>query len=271
MTQVNSLGTRMKRYEFVPRYHLTRRNPVIIRVDGKAFHTFTKGLKKPFDGVLLATMQETAKALCEKIQGCKLAYVQSDEISLLLIDYENIDTCAWFDYNIQKMASISASIATLAFNKAFREQVHIIGHVTKDINYFETLESKVDSAMFDSRVFSLPKEEVNNYFLWRQQDATRNSIQMVGQANFSHKELQNKNCNMIQEMLFVEKGINWNNLPTYEKRGACVIKKQVQVGESIRNKWVIDKNIPVFSSDRQYIEQYVYPIHVIRRSENVEL
>ena len=117
----DSLGNRMKGYENISRSYLIRRIPVIIRLDGKAFHTFTRGLKKPFDEILMNTMWETAKYLCENIQGCKIAYTQSDEISLLLTDYENIDTSAWFDNNVQKMVSISASMATLAFNKCFEE------------------------------------------------------------------------------------------------------------------------------------------------------
>ena len=140
-------------------------------------------------------MWETAKYLCKSIQGCKIAYVQSDEISLLLTDYDTIESCAWFDNNIQKMVSISASMATLAFNRAFRDSVHILGHAanTEDARkYFDILEQKIDKAMFDSRVFTLPKEEVNNYFIWRQNDASRNSVQMVGRTYFSHKQLNNK-------------------------------------------------------------------------------
>ena len=117
----DSLGDRMKEYEYVSRTHLPRRIPVIIRLDGKAFHTFTRGLEKPFDHVMVETMQKTMKYLCENIQGCVLGYTQSDEITLVLTDYENIKTDAWFTYNIQKMASISASMATLAFNRFFDE------------------------------------------------------------------------------------------------------------------------------------------------------
>ena len=115
----DSLGDRMKKYEGVPKTALMRRNPVIIRIDGKAFHTFTRGFRRPFDNVLIESMQKTMKYLCEDIQGCKLGYYQSDEISLLLTDYENINTAAWFDYEVQKMCSIAASMATLAFNRYF--------------------------------------------------------------------------------------------------------------------------------------------------------
>jgi tRNA(His) 5'-end guanylyltransferase len=226
----------MKRYEVNSKNLLTRFIPVIIRIDGKAFHTFTKGLVKPFDQGLIEAMWETAIFLCEQIQGCKVAYIQSDEISLLLTDYETIKTEAWFDYNVQKMTSVAASIATVGFNKVW------------DYNEW---------AMFDARVFSLPKEEVCNYFIWRQQDATRNSIQGLGQANFSHKQLQSKNCDQIQEMLFQEKEINWNDCLTYQKRGACTWKENYTKNEALRTRWIIDNNIPVFTQDRNYIEQYL--------------
>ena len=119
---------------------------------------------------------------------------------------------------------------------------------------------KYNSAMFDSRVFNIPKEEVCNYFVWRQQDATRNSIEAVGQANFSHKELNCKSCDKIQDMLFTEKNINWNDFPAYQKRGACINKETYELDNdthAIRSRWVVDKNIPVFTQDREYIEKFV--------------
>lgn len=199
-----TLGDRMKNnYENITRYYLTRRMPVIIRVDGRSFHTFTKGFKKPFDDVLVKTMQDTMKYLCENIQGCVLGYTQSDEISLILTDYAEFTTDAWFGNNLQKMCSVSASMATLAFNKFFSEQVQDFMYACCDDfgddvlpekqNDYELAHNvyfnKLYTAMFDSRVFTIPKEEVCNYFIWRQQDSTRNSIQSVGQANFSQKEL----------------------------------------------------------------------------------
>ena len=268
----DELGTRMKEfYEGVPKTRLVRRMPVAIRIDGKAFHTFTRGFQKPFDEVLGKSMRETMKYLCENIQGCVLGYTQSDEITLILVDYQNLNSCAWFDYEVQKMCSIAASMATMAFNKFF----------TKNVNYFEITHEHDDTineycttlvnaaekgAMFDARVFNIPKEEVCNLIYWRQLDATRNSIQMVGQANFSHKELQNKSCNMIQEMLFAEKGINWNDYPTYLKRGSCCIKTTIQnpnvdIKDGVYPKsiWMIDLDIPIFKGDgRQYIDKLIY-------------
>ncbi|MFC0903913.1 tRNA(His) guanylyltransferase Thg1 family protein [Clostridium sp. MT-14] len=261
----DSLGDRMKTYEGVTRHYLTRRMPTIIRIDGKAFHSFTKGLKKPFDNILINSMQETAKYLCENIQGCKIAYTQSDEISLLLTDYDDINTSAWFDNNISKVISISASMATLVFNKNFKENTNSLN----DKN-FKTLEEylitkkiyekKFDKALFDSRVFNIPKEDICNYFIWRQQDCIRNSIEMVGRTNFSYKQLYKVNCNQIQDKLLKEKNINWTTFPTYQKRGSCIIKEKYYLNDdnnTQRTRWIVDKNIPVFTENRDYIEKYL--------------
>lgn len=271
----DSLEKRMKSYEAIPKNFLTRHIPVIIRLDGKAFHTFTRGMKKPFDNILMQTMQETMKYLCENIQGCVFGYTQSDEITLVLKDYEKISTDAWFGYNVQKMTSISASMATLAFNKFFEENCNIVwdnyyeawNHAEEENKYNEMLYGKINKALFDSRVFSIPKDEVCNCLIWRQQDATRNSIEAVGQANFSQKELQKKNLNQIQEMLFSQANINWNDFPTECKRGSCCYKRQVEkeviisktkeVKKINRNEWYIDKEIPIFTQNREYIEKWL--------------
>ena len=206
----DELGKRMKiYYEQIPKAKLMRRTPVIIRIDGKAFHTFTKGFARPFDEILIKTMQETTKYLCENIQGCVLGYTQSDELSLILVDYQRFETAAWFDYEIQKMCSIAASMATMAFNKlfldnvneAYQEEVNELvqkDNIENNEEYaklevelkekYNVYYDKVNMAMFDARVFNIPKEEVTNCIYWRQLDAARNSVQMVGQANFSHKD-----------------------------------------------------------------------------------
>ena len=281
----DDLGMRMKTYyEQIPKTKLMRRCPVCIRIDGKAFHTFTRGFQKPFDEILIKTMQETTKYLCENIQGCVLGYTQSDEISLVLVDYKKLNSYAWFDYEVQKMCSIAASMATMAFNKAFAKAFDEWGcenlpdwddggtNEPIDENLMKLCEvygkAQEKGAMFDARVFNIPKEEVTNLIYWRQLDATRNSIQMVGQANFSHKELQNKSCNNIQDMLMLQKGVNWNDLPVYQKRGSCCIKNKM-VSEPYGNKmlnnevpeghWFIDKDIPIFKGDgRKYIDDLVF-------------
>ena len=274
----DDLGVRMKTfYEQIPKIKLMRRCPVAIRIDGKAFHTFTRGFHKPFDEVLIKSMQETMKYLCENIQGCVLGYTQSDEITLILVDYKKLTSSAWFDYEVQKICSIAASMATIAFNKFFRDNVGDYLYENYDdqylADYIKILQNAVDKgAMFDARCFNIPKEEVTNLVYWRQLDASRNSIQMVGQACFSHKELQNKSCNDIQDMLMTQKGINWNDLPTYQKRGSCCVRNKiviesdgVMVTAQLRdtskseNEWIIDTDIPIFKGEgREYVDRLVF-------------
>lgn len=264
----DSLGDRMKNnYENRAKTYLTRRMPVIIRLDGKAFHSFTRGMKKPYDEIFHNTMNATMKYLCENIQGCKLGYTQSDEITLLLTDYDTLDTDAWFDNNVQKICSVSASMATLKFNQYLRDsfEEYFVEHRYED-DYMSAVSLAITKgAMFDSRCFNIPEDEVTNCFIWRQQDATRNAIQMLGQCNFSHKELQGKSCNDIQDMLMLQKGINFNDMPTEFKRGVCCYKQQrtditidfetKEETKSERSYWKLDKEIPIFTQDRYYVER----------------
>lgn len=272
----DDLGTRMKEfYEQVPKTRLMRRVPVALRLDGKAFHTFTRGFEKPFDDILIEAMQRTMQYLCENIQGCVLGYTQSDEITLILIDYQTLDTDAWFGYEVQKMDSIAASMATMAFNKYFNQEVikfynqiwdDIIEDWTgtsEEIEYYNTLQKAVDKgALFDCRCWNIPKEEVCNLVYWRQLDASRNSVQMVGQAYFSHAELQHKSCSNIQDMLMEKYNINWNDFPTHQKRGSCCIRKPAAAGSEDpkgRSHWEIDLEIPQFKGEgRKYIEDLIY-------------
>lgn len=254
----DELGKRMKEfYEQVPKYRLMRRTPVIIRIDGKAFHTFTRGFERPFDEVLGNAMVKTMQYLCENIQGCIFGYVQSDEISLVLSDYKKLNSDAWFGYEVQKMCSIAASMATMAFNRFFRVETDVFCYNNGENFEKDSRERALcdiyrkavaKGAMFDARVFNIPKEEVVNCLYWRQVDAARNSVQMVGQANFSHNELQNKSCNVIQEMLHEQKGINWNDYPTRWKRGVCWTKDGG-----------LDYEMPMLKGEgRAYLEKLVH-------------
>lgn len=225
-------------------------------------------------------MRETMKYLCENIQGCVLGYQQSDEITLILIDYKKLTSSAWFDYEVQKMCSIAASMATMAFNKYFYQEALEWYNKMKPITLADEQavvarlqvykQAAEKGAMFDARCFNIPKEEVANLIYWRQLDVTRNSIQMVGQANFSHKELQNKSCNQIQDMLFQERDINWNDFPTHLKRGSCCVKVestttcaktvdgQVITWAAERPHWEIDLDIPLFKGEgREYINSRI--------------
>lgn len=279
----SDLASRMKSfYEEVSKTRLLRRIPTVIRIDGRVFHTFTKGFVQPFDDVLIDSMHETMKYLCENIQGCVLGYTQSDEITLILTDYKELTSDAWFNYEVQKVCSIVASMATMTFNKAFAKNVKNFDLKTAyngdteenkrlSIIYNKAVEK---GAMFDARFFNIPREEVTNLIYWRQLDASRNSVNMVGRAYFSHKELLNKSCSQIQDLLMT-KGINWNNYPTYQKRGACCVKREVvsnkesdipyplkvmlpQTIVKTSKEWIVDDDIPIFKGNgRQYIEELI--------------
>lgn len=225
-------------------------------------------------------MQRTMKYLCENIQGCVFGYTQSDEITLILTDYQKLTSEAWFNYEVQKMASVSASMATMAFNKYFSENIIKYNStydplIEENKRFIERYVNAAErGAIFDARCFNVPKEEVTNLIYWRQLDATRNSIQMVGQAHFSHAELKDKTCSDIQNMLMTQYGINWNVFTIPCKRGTACIKveeKEIikepsvyfgeQIGERIivRRKWKIDYEIPIFKgADRDYIDKLIF-------------
>jgi len=269
---IHTLGDRMKSYyEDRFRVHLPRRSNVMIRIDGKAFHTYTRGLNKPYDIGLMEDMNETTKFLCASIQGAKMGYVQSDEISIWLTDYDDIKTDAWFDYNLQKMCSIAASLATAKFN-----QLRMTREAKEGGDLVSSQIISHPLAMFDARIFILPSiDEVVNYFIWRQQDATRNSISMAAQSLYSHKELNGKSSDDKQEMMF-QKGVNWNDYPTRFKRGAAIYKIETKtltkdfkfkndhkthiIDENqfiVRKEWVINRETPIFSQDKEFIESII--------------
>ncbi len=202
----DSLGDRMKRYENVTRHILTPRMPTIIRIDGRAFHTWTAqaGCTRPYDEALRQAMLWAASAVASDMQGFKLFYHQSDEVSFLLTDYARIESQAWFDGNLQKQASIAASVFTAYFNAA---------------------PSKPGKApaFFDARAFNVPAADVSNYFLWRAKDWERNSLTMYAQAHFSHKQLHGKNYFDKHEMLH-SIGKNWvTDVPNYFRNGTFIV------------------------------------------------
>lgn len=216
-----SLGDRMKGYENVNRNYLMKRTPVIIRLDGKSFHTYTRGCDKPYDTQLHEVRKSTLQYLCENIQGCIIGYSQSDELSLVLKDWQTFTTSAWFDNNLQKIVSVSASMCTMKWNS----------NVIKE-NYFPYLggymetegQTLLPNAVFDSRAFNVPREEVVNYLIWRQQDWERNSVQMLGQSLYSQKQLQGLSCPQIITKVEEEHGIVWGNFEPWKKQGEVWIK-----------------------------------------------
>lgn len=248
---MDSLGDRMKGYECASRTILTRRMPVIVRVDGKAFHTYTAGAEKPFDRKLIAVMEMTAMELCREIQGAQIAYTQSDEISILVHNYKSLNSEAWFDNQVQKMCSVAAATASSTFTA---ESWRIwMGRVAAPVG----LES-IRPAKFDARVFVLPEAEVCNYFIWRQQDAIRNSVQMLARSLFSHKVCENKNCDELKEMCR-EKGSDWNMLPSTQRRGRCLARHVETLADGTfgRSCWKVDHNIPIFSESRDYVNKHL--------------
>ena len=286
------IGERIKSYyEDRYRMYLPRRTYTIIRVDGKSFKNYTKDLSRPFDKGFIEDMNQTSTHLCENIMGSKFAYVASDEISILLTDFDETYTEAWFDGNLQKMASIAASLATAKFN-----QLRMARFAKNNIDPMASLASSMMDqtmspgeienfklAMFDARVFQIPyQEEVINYFIWRQQDCTRNSISSVAQSLYSHKELEGKKTDEMQEMIF-QKGTNWNDYTPREKRGALIRKvekkfvrkeavvvpseKTVVISESntyTRNVWETDPETPIFSQNKDYLRTLIPRSEIIR-------
>jgi len=259
----NDLGKRMKRYEASYDFKVPPRTYTIVRIDGKNFSKYTKGMDKPFDKTFSDVMDETTKYLCEKLHP-KFGYTQSDEISLVFTDFENINEQMMFDGKVQKIASICASLATAKFNQAM-----IVNKLAKHFSEISNIDDDASAvveafnpAAFDARVFIIPDyREVNNYFVWRQQDATRNSVSMAGHAELGPSAIFKKNGSEIQELLFQEKGINWNDYPEKFKRGVVVAKeaynKEVTLpsGETIiaeRKRWAI-QDTPIFTQEKEFL------------------
>jgi tRNA(His) guanylyltransferase len=259
----DELGERIKTYyEDRFRYKLPRRAYTIMRIDGKAFHTYTRRLERPFDDGLINDMNVTTSYLCKNIMGAKMGYVQSDEISILLTDFDTNETQSWFDGNIQKMTSIAASMATSEFNR-LRMIRKLSDNWVEPLEHGETAYVMSISdiinmipANFDARVFQIPSRiEVENYFIWRQQDAVRNSISSVAQSLYSPKELHSVKTNEMQELIF-QKGINWNDYDFRKKRGAVIGKVEVEVeGGAIRNRWEVIET-PIFTQDREFFTKF---------------
>jgi|ERR1035441_2473944 tRNA(His) 5'-end guanylyltransferase len=239
----DDLGDRMKgQYEDRTRYSLPRRTYTIMRLDGKAFHTYTRGLKKPFDKALSEDIDNAIIAMLPEIQGAVFAYTQSDEISILLTDFATPQTSAWFDGNLQKMASVAASVITAEFNllrsNRIREELKSLT-TTGEVRDFA---HRFHNAYFDARVFTIPDRiEVMNYMIWRNQDCARNSVSMVAQSLYSHNELMGKSSAEQQEMIH-DKGMNWaNDFSNGEKNGRLVVKESYECPLSEINKGRTDE------------------------------
>ncbi len=235
----DSLGDRMKGYEAAGNAVLPRRMPVILRVDGKAFHTWTRQLERPLCQPLVDGMNAAAIALCSNIQGAQMAYVQSDEISVLIHGYKRYASTPWLENRKSKIESVGASIAAAILTA---ESLKIHG--------------KIKPAFFDGRADVYPESDVANYFIWRQQDTLRNSVQMLAQSLYSQAQLHGKNCNQLQDMIH-DKGHNWNDLPTWARRGRTVVREVYDLDGATRSRWVVDDEPPMFSLEREYVERFL--------------
>lgn len=259
---MGDLEKRMKTYEAVSKAYLMRRCPVMVRMDGKGFSKFTKGFIKPFDPLFGKVMHQTMLELCKDVPGCVLGYTQSDEITLVLCDYQKLDTQPWFNYNVEKMCSVIASMVTTRFNRNFARKVtdlqeHYQGNTLgeeESKRLKKVYEKRLWYGEFDTRVFNLPIDEVGNNLYWRQQDAERNSIEAAARSMYSNSELHKKNTSQMQDMM-MEKGVNWNNYDTWKKRGCCAVK--VMDDSTGREKWKLDMEIPIFTKDWEYINKRI--------------
>ena len=283
MAILKSLSDRMKEYENQTQTKLIKKLPVIIRIDGRGFSKFTRGFDKPFDVDLSNIFQNVALSLRKSIDNVKFIYSQSDEISLLLTDWDHskeedggrIDT--WYDYRIQKIVSVISSEATALFNKALYEKIKeydaywvlasfndLQNNKSKSESTAEKtsakqklLEKKLFKAMFDARVFNLPLDEVTNYFIYRQQDALRNSISGFARKYYSTKQLQGVNNTTKIEMVRDEYSVDfYEDIEQIQKVGFAIVTN-LKAGDTGKDKFEIDKNIPLFKENRDYIERYL--------------
>ena len=245
MTHYSDFDKRMKRYEQVTDMYLMRRCPVIMRLDGVAMHTFTRGMKKPFDDIFRKSMQDTMLGLCKEIPGCVFGYTQSDEITLVLVDYQTLESEAWFDYRVTKLCSVGASKAARIFNKVFMENTAEMA----DEETFKKYSKKFSVADFDCRVFNVPVDDVVNNVLWRQKDAAKNSVASVAQSLYSQKELNGIKSKDLKVKFLEEKGVDWDAMkPEYKWGTAC---------RRVDGKWTIDYDMPMLSDNRDYLGKLI--------------
>lgn len=266
----DTLGDRMKSYENCYRFQLPPHFPIIIRLDGRAFHTYSSDFVKPYDSTLHFGMVEATRALCCEVEGCKFGFTQSDEISLVVVSGENPNTTPWFDNVIAKITSIAAATTSVAFHEAMREAVVENNEYKSDAEFkkaYKTyLGDKIKRVVFDARAFVVPIHEVTNYFIWRQQDAINNSIQALAQTQFSQKELNNKKNAEILKML-AAKDIFWENYEPWQKYGSGVVKNRVAAqvivykNETLKiwhNNWDECKDLPIFSENKAWLEEKIW-------------
>lgn len=260
-----------KEFEYPAEVYLDKNMPVIVRIDGRAFHTFTRGFKKPFDKIFRETMQETMLRLCESIENCVFGYEQSDEITLVLVKNDNELAEPWFNNRVKKIVSNAASMATLYFNKILAKKTSELADehfeawnvAADEEKYLHTLERAVEmGAIFSVTCFSIPDDRVFDAIYARQLDAIKNSISSTGRTFFKQSELHKKSSKEVLEMLEA-RGVDWTQFPIENQRGASCYKVPIKVnspeyGEITRNKFRIDMSMPELRADgsnREYIDK----------------
>jgi tRNA(His) guanylyltransferase len=254
----DTLGDYMKEIEGVSKTSLTKKTPVIIRVDGKSFHTFCKGFEKPYDTFFNECLNRTVLRLCNNIQGAKYAERHSDEMSILVTDYDSEQTEAFFDYQVEKICSVVASIATGEFIK----QLFIDKGLREDYLVSSPDGTCKQWPAFDCRCFNIEKEDVEKYFRWRQKDALRNSVNSIANFYFGHKKSMNKNTKELKELLFEEKGIDWNQIPKGERAGYVCVKRLTEIetpnGIVNRQKWFLEPAPQSYNELSEYLSNVNY-------------
>ena len=270
------LSDKMKRLENLVNYTLEKKKPVILRIDGRSFSKFTKNLDKPFDEDLSRMFQNVCKNLHTEMDNVKFIYSTSDEISILLTDWTNANTDAWYNYRLQKLVSVASSVVTVRFNEQIQDTINdyvrkftsepLELRMLRTKNFQEGLDDmffsdeeikysiwlrKLFKAEFDCRAFNLDKDDVVPYFIFRQKDAIRNSISSLANANFSHKFLEGKNQQEKIDLIKEATGIDWNELSTIQKMGFAVYK------DDMTGQWIVDDNIPEFMINRNYIQRFL--------------
>ena len=244
----DSLGDRMKTYESVSDTRLSRLTPVILRLDGRAFHTLTKPLAKPFDGIFMAAMDMTLEKLCKEIPGCRMGYVQSDEISLLLLE-KTLQSDAWFENRVQKIVSIAASIASTAFRSSLAHVLGLMENRNVNVHSYDLL---LDDAVFDCRAFNIPERDVCNYFIWRQKDCYRNAVLTMAQHHIGKKAIYGMTVAKLTETLH-GMGFTESDIPSPKGR-VCIRDLGILDLPGSRDKWTLIQEAPDFRENREFIE-----------------
>lgn len=247
--RLDTLENRMLYYRGLTDYKLIPKSYVILMLDGRSFSKFCKKFNKPYDVDFIGMMNETAKHLCKNIEGCKFAYTQSDEISLVLTDFDTPLTESWFGYRLTKVLSIAASIATSKFN-----QLMVLRALETPCspNDMKDIIKDIKLAEFDCKAWNVPTyNDVFAWFLYRQIDCVRNSKQMLAQTFFSQKELNGLHTDECIKKVKDELNVGWDDFNEGMKYGRFVYKKQVfkateEGTRYCRNEWCAIEAFPLF-------------------------